>query len=64
MTIKASRDGRFVFSGCADGSAKIFNLQSFQQVHHFQGIHESITIKREISSSCSSRIYKFDCFNA
>jgi len=62
-TIKINKDGKLVYSGSEDGSMKAFNIQTRQQIHHFQGIHESIIIIKPFLIILS-RENKLDFFNS
>ena len=46
MALKTSKDGKFVVSGSGDGLIKIFNLQTYQEMHHIEKIHERIITKK------------------
>ena len=39
-------DGKFIVSGSADRSIKLFDLQTKQQVHHMKDVDESILFER------------------
>lgn len=38
-----STDGRFIVSGSAGGSIKVFSTETKEQLHHFQDAHSGMT---------------------
>ena len=39
-SVAVSPDGRYIISGSYDNSIKVFDLQSKQEIHHFQQAHQ------------------------
>ena len=41
-------DGKYIISGSEDKSIKVFDLQTKQQVRHFENAHKGIKVSRPL----------------
>jgi len=47
-SVAVTSDSKYIISGSYDKSIKVFDLQTKQQVHHFENAHEGTEISRPI----------------